>query len=102
MIRCDGKTDLCCHGSNRRKALGGETVSRTVSLSAQASDDVSVSKVEFYVDGALHSTVKLACSRQTNGRPRRGVRVGELRRFYGQVRCRSEESAPDNSRARQP
>src|SRR5205085_911470 len=35
---------------------GGATVSGTVSVTASASDNVGVSKVEFYLDGALRTT----------------------------------------------
>jgi subtilisin family serine protease len=38
----------------------GSTVSGTTTVSASASDDVGVTKVEFYVDGALNATVTAA------------------------------------------
>ncbi|HWG55116.1 MAG TPA: S8 family serine peptidase [Gaiellaceae bacterium] len=54
--RFGGGADTTAPTTSITSPANGATVSGTVTVAANASDDVGVSRVELYVDGALHST----------------------------------------------
>ena len=68
----------------------GATVSGTITVTADASDNVGVTKVDFYVDGVLlrdrHVVALLVCLGYHDGEQRRAHAAGGRRRRRGQQR----------------